>query len=255
MAFFVLPLVCEGLQNALPRTIGKIRLLVTSQNTLSTRQYVYDSFGCRKSLQMSSEVNDEDYQQNSSPSSPQPDQSHQAADEFRDDPNDNWLATLCKEAWQQRRALTRMPPFQVDDTNLLFYDVFLLVNLVLSISFWVVHRMDFQFIASAFSEGCLLSLAWIASGLYSGAFLSSAVDGHYGSTDERGGPKAAALLGFQTFVNTINLRLLFALVSAIVEHRPAGTAPGEEFLALEIGFGLVLMSVWRMGHSSFVPRI
>jgi hypothetical protein len=246
MALLVLPLVCEGLQNALPRTIGRIRPLVT------TRHHVYDSFGCTKSLKMSSEVNDEDYERNLK--SPR-DRCHPPSDEFRDNQNENWLTRTFKEVWKRPGELTKMPPFQVDDTSLLFYDVFLLVNLVLSISFWVVHRMDFQFIASAFSEGCLLSLVWIAAGLYSGAFLSSAVDGHYGSTDERGGPKAAALLGFQTFVNTVNLRLLLALVSAIIEHRPAGTAPGEEFLALEIGFGLVLMSVWRMGHSSFVPRI
>ena len=82
----------------------------------------------------------------------------------------------------------------------------------------MIHRLQYDYIWTAFSEGCLLSLLWIASGLYSGAFLYSAVDGHYGSSDERGGPKAAGLLGFQTYVNAINLRLLVALLVAVCEH-------------------------------------
>jgi len=119
----------------------------------------------------------------------------------------------------------------------------------------VIHRLQYDYIWTAFSEGCLLSLLWIASGLYSGAFLYSAVDGHYGSSDERGGPKAAGLLGFQTYVNAINLRLLVALLVAVCEHRPVGTSPAEQMLPLEVGFGMVLMSAWRTIHSSYVPRL
>lgn len=153
------------------------------------------------------------------------------------------------------RARQKLPPLQVDDTNILLYDVFLIVNLSLSISFWVTNRMDFDYLPFAFSEGCLLSIFWVLSGLYNGMFLYSAVDGHYGSTDERGGPKAAAILALNTYVNTVNLRLLFALIVAMAEHRQVGISPSEQILPLEIGFGLLLMSSWRALHSSITPRL
>ena len=149
----------------------------------------------------------------------------------------------------------KLPPMQVEDTNLLFYDVFLIVNLLLSISFWVTHRMSLEYLPSAFSEGRLFSILWIAAGLYHGSFLMSSVDGHYGSVDDRGGPKAAAALALNTFVNAVNLRLLFALVVAFLQHRQVGTDPGEQLLPLEIGFGLILMTSWRALHSSITPRI
>jgi hypothetical protein len=149
----------------------------------------------------------------------------------------------------------KLPPMQVEDLNLLFYDVFLIVNLTLSISFWVTHRMDFGFLPTALNEGCLLSILWIGSGLYHGAFLMSAVDGHFGFSDERGGPKAAAGLAVNTFINAVNLRLVFALGVAVLQHRQVGITPGEQLLPLEIGFGLILMTCWRGLHSSITPRI
>jgi hypothetical protein len=129
------------------------------------------------------------------------------------------------------------------------------VNLVVSISFWVTHRMDFSYLVPAISEGSLLSVLWMASGLYTGAFLYSAVDGHYATSDERAGPRAAGLLGFHTFLNTVNLRLVVALLMAVAQHRPVGSGLGEDLLPLEIGFGFVLMSCWRILHSSSVPRL
>lgn len=146
-------------------------------------------------------------------------------------------------------------PISIQDTSVLYYDIFLLLNLSISISFWVVHRLSFSDITQAFSEGSLLCILWIASGLYNGAFLYSATDGHYDMTrddiDGKGGPKAAGLLGLWTFVGTINMRMLIALVTAVVEHRPVGIADGEELIPLELCFGLVLMSMWRMLHSSY----
>jgi hypothetical protein len=68
-------------------------------------------------------------------------------------------------------------------------------------------------------------------------------------------PKEAAFLGLNTFINAINLRLLFALAIAVLQHRPVGTGLGEEMVPLEVGFGLMLMTAWRMLHSSIVPRI
>jgi hypothetical protein len=149
----------------------------------------------------------------------------------------------------------KLPPMQVEDLNILFYDVFLIVNLCLSISFWVTHRLSLEFLPSALNEGCLFSILWIFSGLYHGSFLMSSVDGHYGSSDERGGPTAAAALALSTFVSTVNLRLVFALVVAILQHRQIGINAGEQILPLEIGIGLVLMSGWRALHSSVTPRI
>lgn len=149
----------------------------------------------------------------------------------------------------------KIPPIQVEDTNLLLYDVFLIVNLSLSISFWVTHRLSFSFLPLAFNEGCLYSIFWIISGLYHGAFLMSAVDGHYGSTDERGGPKAAAALALNTYISATNMRLIFALVSAVIQHRQVGIGPIEELIPLEIGCGIALMASWRALHSFVTPRI
>lgn len=152
----------------------------------------------------------------------------------------------------------KIPPFQVDDFGVMMYDIFLIVNLSLSISFWVTHRLDFTFIPYAFNEGCLFSILWIAAGLYHGSFLYSAMDGHYPLDDEegRGGPKAATALAFNTYINAINLRLISALVGAWMQHRKVGEgSPMEELIPLEIGCGLVLMTMWRALHSQVTPRV
>lgn len=152
----------------------------------------------------------------------------------------------------------KLPPVQVDDFGVLLYDVFLIVNLSASISFWVTHRMDLMYIPSAVSEGCLFSILWIASGLYHGSFLYSAMDGHFPLDDEegRGGPKAAAALAFNTFINAINLRLVSALIGAWLQHRKVGEgSPMEELIPLEIACGLVLMTMWRALHSQVTPRV
>lgn len=155
-----------------------------------------------------------------------------------------------------RSLVTKPPPIEVEDVSVLFYDVFLVVNLSLSISFWVTHRMSFEYIGSALSEGSLFSILWIAAGLYNGAFLNSAVDGHYGSTSDKGGPKAAGMLGLHTFIGAANLRLAVALGAAILQHRQVGVVgTGEELIPLEISSGLVLMSLWRAMHSIATPRI
>ena len=149
------------------------------------------------------------------------------------------------------------PPMKIEDTSLLFYDIFLILNLSVSISFWVVHRMSFLSIVPAFSEGSLLCILWIISGLWNGAFLYSAADGHYDMTREenanagKGGPTSAALLGLSTFIGTANLRILVALGMAVMEHRRVGVTDGEELIPLEIAFGLMLMSAWRLLHSSY----
>lgn len=154
-----------------------------------------------------------------------------------------------------KKFLESLPPIQIEDTSLLFYDVFLILNLSVSISFWVVHRMSFSNIVPAFSEGSLLSILWVVSGLINGSFLYSAVDGHYDVTKEeyedKGGPNAAGMLGLFTFIGAANIRLFVALIMALIEHRKFGTADGEELIPLELACGLFLMSVWRMLHSSY----
>lgn len=151
------------------------------------------------------------------------------------------------------------PPMQIDDPSLLFYDVFLILNLSVSISFWVVHRLSILDIIPALSEGSLLCILWILAGLWNGAFLYSAVDGHYDPRQEgnegKGGPAYAALLGLSTFVTTANMRVILALLTAIVEHRRVGDTHGEDLIPLEIAFGLILMSAWRLLHSTYTTRI
>ena len=170
------------------------------------------------------------------------------------------------------QLFSRLPPFLIEDWNVLFYDILLIVNLTVSISFWVIHRYDVSYIGRALNEGCLLSLLWIGAGLWNGSFLYTSVDGHYlpptkGPTTaeapsnqshrpgmDSGGPVAAGLLAFHTFINTINLRLLFALIVALVEHRPALSSGTELLVPLELGYGLILMILWRALHSNFVLR-
>jgi hypothetical protein len=187
-----------------------------------------------RQLSMSSEVNDDK-------------RTHDK--ELDDASGPNAVSKLWQTIQEEVELWKKLPPFNVEDTSLLFYDVFLIVNLALSISFWVTHRMNLAFLPSALSEGSLMSLLWIF------AVLVSAKDGHFGSTDERAGPKAAALLGFLTFLNAINLRLVVAFAMALAQHRPVGSTAEEEIMVLEMGFGLVLMSVFRYIHSSMVPRI
>jgi len=117
--------------------------------------------------------------------------------------------------------------------------------------------MSLENIAPALSEGSLLSILWIIAGLWNGSFLFSATDGHYdiNSNDPehegKGGPTSAALLGLSTFVTTANLRVLVALGTSMLEHRKVGITNGEELIPLEIAFGLILMSAWRMMHSRY----
>lgn len=198
----------------------------------------------------------------------------------------------------------RLPPFLVEDWNVLLYDLLLMINLVVSISFWVVHRMDISYIGLAFNEGCLLSLLWIIAGLFNGSFLYTAIDGHQrpnhnnsknsimsmrittnnvnsnqgmNTTDAtksdvdvrkndtqrpndnrnssaHGGPIAAGLLALHTYINTMNLRLVYALIVAMLEHRSALSNASELLIPLEFGYGLVLMILWRTLHSSYVLR-
>ena len=159
--------------------------------------------------------------------------------------------------WSMLTGTGGGPPLQVDDTNLLLYDVFLLVNLSASISFWVVHRLNFLYIAESLNEGALLCICWILAGLANGAFLYSAVDGHWdpsGKDADKGGPKAAGLLGLSTFVGTSSIRIIIALAVAVVQHRPVGSG-GEALIPLEIPVGLILMSSWRALHSAYTPRL
>eukprot|EP00591_Stephanopyxis_turris_P011236 CAMPEP_0195526378 /NCGR_PEP_ID=MMETSP0794_2-20130614/27416_1 /TAXON_ID=515487 /ORGANISM="Stephanopyxis turris, Strain CCMP 815" /LENGTH=255 /DNA_ID=CAMNT_0040657049 /DNA_START=143 /DNA_END=913 /DNA_ORIENTATION=+ len=185
----------------------------------------------------------------------------------------------------------------VEDTQLLFYDVILILNLSMSISFWVVHRLSFTHLASSLSEGSLLALLWIIAGLYHGSFLWSSIDGNpqnfsedkngessidskkgsdastestvfsfseklyqlnnidlFGLNEQRG-PGGAGMLALRTFVTTANLRLLVALGTAVLGHRHVGDVDGEMLIPMEIGVGLILMSLWRALHSSVTLRL
>lgn len=163
--------------------------------------------------------------------------------------------TILDSLKEEINRYRKPPPINIEDMNLLLYDLFLIVTVSVSSSFWVVHRMDASFLGGAFNEGCLMSIMWIISGLFNGAFLWGAVDGHFGSSDPRGGPKAAGLLGFHTYIGAVNLRLLFALIVAMIQHRSVGSVGGELLIPLEIGAGIAIISSWRFLHSLYVPRI
>ena len=171
--------------------------------------------------------------------------------------NDIWNNLFSPKTEGDKHTKSNPLPIQIQDTSVLYYDIFLILNLSVSISFWVVHRLSIFNAVEAFNEGCLLSILWILSGLYNGAFLYSAIDGNQDTSNNvydsktTGGPMAAGLLGLWTFVGTINLRMLVALLMAAGEHRAVGSANGEELIPLELIFGLVLMSMWRMLHSSY----
>jgi hypothetical protein len=173
------------------------------------------------------------------------------------DQNESWINRLSSHPIFQQKSIVPLssPPPRIEDADLLFFDVFLLLNLSLAISYCVVYRMSVVHLSSAFGEGSLLCILWIISGLYHGSFLYSAVDGHLRPGDKMSGPTAACMLALHTFVSTINLRLVVALAIAILEHRAVGASPSEQLMPLEAGFGLLLMSVWRFLHSAFSPRV
>jgi len=187
--------------------------------------------------------------------------------EKKNDDEDKGTSKQSRFRWSQLSSLNQrnsgpnlfyLPPIQIEDTPLVLYDVFLLMNLSISISICVCHRLQLQYITPAFSEGALLSILWILSGLYYGTFLFSSRNGHYDVSNmdetQKGGPLAAGTLALSTFVTTASLRIIVALTAAFIEHRPVGVAPGEELIPLEIGFGLVLMSAWRYLWSAEVNQ-
>lgn len=259
-----LPLLCHGFQRLQSTTYSQShgRLLPSGTSQLpslwSNRVQSKSNFKSpinRPSTQLfqSSEVKSDEERKNDKTEVGDKQQYNEPVDSQK---STSSLKRLSDFLQNELRVTGKRPPIQVEDFDVLFYDVFLIVNLATSICFWTVHRMDFNYIGAAFNEGCLFSLVWIAGGLYTGAFLNSAVDGHWGSADtERGGPKGAGLLAAHTFVNAVNLRLLFALIIAAIEHRPVGSALGEQIMPLEIGFGFIMMVAWRAVHSSFVPRM
>lgn len=234
---------CKGFQ---PGPVRRTRVFTDPDAESCQRSGMWGAYSVSP-LFMSSEVNEDERKRNEpsddgiSPSSP--------------DEKTFSLQSIMETIQRELGIVGKRPPIQVDDVNLVFYDVFLIINLVVSSSFWAVHRLQLDAIGAAFSEGCLQSLMWIGAGLYTGVFLDSALDGHYGVSDERGGPKAAGALAFHTYINAINLRLIVALIMAVIEHRQVGSTPGEQLIPLEVGFGLILMTVWRFIHSSMVPRI
>lgn len=176
-----------------------------------------------------------------------------------DEPSSPILPTIMPRTLLSMLTGNGGPPLRVDDTNVLLYDVLLLLNLSVSISFGVTHRMNLSYISSALDEGSLMCICWIIAGLANGVFLYSAVDGHYdplgrGEDNGKGGPKAAGLLALSTFISASSIRILIALSCAVCQHRPVGIG-GEELIPLEIVVGLALMSLWRAVHSSYTPRV
>lgn len=80
---------------------------------------------------MSSEVDDEfrNKKRDASPEQlPKANDDAQSGGDEVSAPIQNMLSSL-QDGW---KSATKMPPIQVDDANVLFYDVFLLINLTVS---------------------------------------------------------------------------------------------------------------------------
>ena len=145
----------------------------------------------------------------------------------------------------------KVPPLRIDDEGLLLCDIFLLLNLTGSISFWIVHRMSFDYILPALSEGSLICILWFVAGWFRGAFINPEALDNGDSESDTSGPNAAGLMGLNTFIDTSILRVTLALILAVLQHRQVGSVPGEDLMLLEISFGLVQMSLWRALHSVY----
>lgn len=149
-------------------------------------------------------------------------------------------------------SFQRIRNFDVEDTQVLFYDVFLLLNLSVSVSFWVIHRGDpFPYIANSLSEGALLSILWISAGLANGMFL---YEGYESKTNGNYEPKSVGMQALNSFVSVCNMRIILALIKAVLGHRHVGDIDEELLVPLELGGGIVMMSFWRMLYSTYVTR-
>jgi hypothetical protein len=79
---------------------------------------------------MSSEVDDE-FRNKREVSSPSKEATDDASDQ-QDVPSSPPLQKAISSLQDGWRSATKMPPIQVDDANVLFYDIFLLINLTVS---------------------------------------------------------------------------------------------------------------------------
>lgn len=248
----------SGSTTATASTTCHPRFVAATATTTTTRS--------TRALFMTSEIRNQDDDEHDESNDNDDDNDDDAVDDRRRKRPDveSWPSRI-KKALRTEYERPR-PPVRVDDFSLVLYDVLLLLNLTVSISFWVVHRMQFQYVPDAVSEGCLLSLCWLTAGLWggTGAFLESAVDGHRGGGGGGGGPVGALQLAAQTFVNTINIRLVVAFVVAVSQHRPVlvddyyhyhHQHASEALVPLELGLGLILMPAWRWLHSNYAPRL
>lgn len=112
---------------ALPATPPREVLLLRSRNHLPA---LIDSrirtFHQSTRIRMSSEVDDE-FRNNREPSS-QPKADEDSDQDVTAAPVQKMLSSL-QDGW---KSATKLPPIQVDDANVLFYDIFLLINLTVS---------------------------------------------------------------------------------------------------------------------------
>uniref|UniRef100_A0A7S2QVV8 Uncharacterized protein n=1 Tax=Triparma pacifica TaxID=91992 RepID=A0A7S2QVV8_9STRA len=137
-----------------------------------------------------------------------------------------------------RRNITNRPPLNLDFAlPLIIYDVFLLMNLSISLNLWVYHSISllppFTGLNSAFVEGSRLSVCWE---------ISSISSSFYHPPNVKSEPAIRAATAYTT---ATALLLTEELARAAMDNGIAGNL----FLAQEIGFGGLLMVVWRTMHS------
>jgi hypothetical protein len=160
--------ICQGRQNALPR--GRASAFVHQRSLSSSSKTVRATpvfaqilseatapsiARARKHqpLFMSSEMRDEVDDSLSRAPTGDEDLAPTTVGKHGDESDESVLSKFLSFLRINEDEYKKPPPFQVEDTSLLFYDVFLILNLSLSISFWAVHRMSFDYIGSAVSEG------------------------------------------------------------------------------------------------------
>jgi hypothetical protein len=172
------------------------------------------------------------------------------------------------------------PADRIQDVQLLLFDVFLILNLTLSASFWVVYRLDVaKTMTVALNEGCVFAFCWIVAGVFNDAFRSeeSSIDVSTASLPRKGDEGLTQnpylTTAINTFLTASVLRLVLALfalaassasseAATLFDASPKLTSSflgvhdsqSAKLIPLEFGLGAILMTTWRMIHAQFKVR-
>ncbi|GMI30930.1 hypothetical protein TrCOL_g7265 [Triparma columacea] len=132
------------------------------------------------------------------------------------------------------------PPFNAEfATPLILYDVFLLLNLSISIKLWLYHSVSltppFTGLTQAFASGSRLSVSWVTACLISNFY-------HPPNCFDTSNIIKRSM---SASVTTASILLSFELIQSVFE----ATQAGDTYVAQEIAMGTVLMVIWRLAFS------